>query len=80
MPRERTPRNELLYRARYNAGLTQGQLAKAVGVSRQMICQYERLHARPSPDTGQRIAYVLGLHTGLTLRVTDLFPDAEEAA
>ena len=74
VPRLIEPRNERLMAARMNAGLTQGQLAKAVGLSRQIVNQYERLQARPTPKTGERIARFLSLHTGEVMRYDDLFP------
>lgn len=75
VPREISPRNDRLYGERMDAGLTQQQLARVCGVSRQSINSYERLKASPSPDTGQRIAYVLSLYTGKVLRYSDLFLD-----
>jgi transcriptional regulator with XRE-family HTH domain len=69
MPREIKPQNNL-YRARYAAGLTQGQLAEQVGVSRQMVNQYERGKAVPSPEVAGRIIDVLGPHL-LRLSLTE---------
>jgi DNA-binding XRE family transcriptional regulator len=80
MPRLADPRNEKLMAARVNAGLTQGQLAEAVGLSRQIVNQYERLRASPSAKTGNRIARVLSLHTGEVLTYSDLFPLQRDAA
>lgn len=47
--------------ARKSAGLTQTQLAKAVNVSQSQISNYEHGVSRPSAQTLQRIADVLGI-------------------
>jgi transcriptional regulator with XRE-family HTH domain len=74
VPREITPRNDRLYTARYDAGLTQTDLAKAADVSRQRVNEYERLKAQPSPETAQKIALVLTVKTGRPFKPSDLFP------
>jgi transcriptional regulator with XRE-family HTH domain len=72
--------NETLKSARVNAGLTQAELAKAVGISRQRLNQYERLRHQPSPQMGERIATVLGVMLRKELTYTDLFPLQQDAA
>jgi putative transcriptional regulator len=80
MPRLQEPKNLLLFRARRNAGLTQAELGRRVGVSRQTVVAYERDGQIPQPKRAKEIADVFGL------RATDLFdfdglpPDEKEAA
>ena len=78
MPRPIKPNS--LYRARFNAGWTQQQLANRVGVSRQMINGYERGTATPSPKTALEIAAVLSRKTGEDFLPTDLFDLRDDAA
>ncbi len=47
---------------RENFGLTQVELAEAVGVERSLISKFETGSARPSPDTAKAIAQVLGFN------------------
>ena len=59
--------------AREKAGLTQAQLAKAVGTTAQNISQYERCIRKPKYGTLQKIASALG-----TDWYSLLVPDTEE--
>jgi len=56
---------------REHLGLTQADLAKALGVSQAQIAQWERPEARPRHTTLKRLAAVMGLHVAqLTLNET----------
>lgn len=57
-----------LRQARDRAGLSQGQLAERVGVSRQAISQLESPDANLRLSTLERVAQALGLSVDLTLR------------
>lgn len=53
--------NFILRRARFNAGLSQEQLASQVGLSRAAISDMERdASVRPNPSSAKAIADVLG--------------------
>ena len=53
---------EWLKRSRENKGLTQEQIAKAVGVDRSLISKYETGNAIPSLKKAQAIAIILGFN------------------
>jgi len=55
---------ERLREARIAAGMTQEQLAAAVGVSRPAVSQYEHGEMRPGVDTLERAAHELGVRAG----------------
>mgnify|MGYP001188978779 CR=1 FL=1 len=63
-----------LKRLRWAAGMTQVALAKASGVSQQMISDVESGVSQPSPATLKAIADVLGCSP------LDLLDDAEVAS
>lgn len=68
--------NRVRERRKAAGGLTQQELASAVGVSRQSIIAVERGRCRPAVDLALRIA------RALSCRVEDLFevgPDEPEA-
>ena len=46
---------------RKTKGFTQGELAKAVGVSRYSIMDYEKCRISPTLEVTEKIAHVLGL-------------------
>lgn len=71
MPGLQQPKNPLLRRARFDAGLTQQELADKVGVGRQRVVAYERDGVVPRVKTARRIADVFGVEP------TDLFPLVE---
>lgn len=48
-----------LRKARTDAGMTQRELANAVGVTRNHICQIEKGKTTPSPKIAQEIGRVL---------------------
>ena len=54
------PFGENLKKLREEKGLTQGQLAKKIGVKQPMVAQYERYMKVPSIITGVEIAKALG--------------------
>lgn len=54
------PFGENLKKLREEKGLTQGQLAKEIGVKQPMVAQYERYMKVPSIITGVEIAKALG--------------------
>lgn len=55
---------ERLREARTAAGVTQEQLAEAIGVSRPAVSQYEHGEMRPGLDTLERAAHHLGVRAG----------------
>ncbi len=59
-------RKELI-KARQNRGLTQGEVARAVGIDRTVYNRIERGKNKPSVDVALRIARLLGK------RVEDIF-------
>lgn len=50
---------DALFGARKAAGLTQAELAEAVGVSRTVITMYETCRSAPSLDVALRLRHVL---------------------
>lgn len=54
---------------RKEKGLTQQQLADAVGVTKRAIASYESGSRRPSPAVAERIARVLGMDLETMWRV-----------
>mgnify|MGYP001119314784 CR=1 FL=1 len=54
---------------RKEKGLTQQQLAEAVGVTKRAIASYESGSRRPSPAVAERIARVLGMDLETMWRV-----------
>ena len=52
---------EMIKHARLQAGLTQSQLADAVGTTMQIISQYERSVRNPKAETLKKIASALGV-------------------
>ena len=52
---------EALKRRREELGLSVGELARLVGVSRMTIYSYERGRRRTTPDVAYRLEYVLGI-------------------
>lgn len=54
------PFAENLKKLREEKGLTQGQLAKEIGVKQPMVAQYERYMKVPTIITGVEIAKALG--------------------
>lgn len=48
--------------ARHDAGLTQAQLAKRIGVSQQQIARLEHPDYNPTLETLQKVAEALGVH------------------
>lgn len=60
--------------ARKNAGLTQETLAKAIGVSRAAVANWEAGHARPEVENAKALGKVLGL------TLDEIFADKEQAA
>ena len=58
--------------ARTKAGLSQGELADRLDVTRSLIGQYERGVRNPKPSTLQRIADALGIS------VTELLPESAD--
>jgi transcriptional regulator with XRE-family HTH domain len=58
---------ENLRTARRRTGLSQKQLAVAVGVSQAMVSQLERGEKSPSLDLFERIAYALGVSASYLL-------------
>ena len=74
-----TTTGEKIRIARKKAGLSQGELADRLDVTRSLIGQYERGVRNPKPSTIQRIADALGIP------FTELLPESadqtpEEAA
>ena len=47
--------------ARVNAGLTQDQVAKELGVSKGTIINYELYRTKPDVDTGKALAKLYGM-------------------
>lgn len=64
-------RGKQLRTARENAGLTQQQLARAVGVSRAAVAQWETGKTSPSTGNVARIAKILGVSLDLLLGVSE---------
>jgi transcriptional regulator with XRE-family HTH domain len=58
---------EILYNARWMAGLTQAQVAHRAGVSQQMVAQYER--GRRQPSFATLTALVAGCGVDLTTQL-----------
>jgi ribosome-binding protein aMBF1 (putative translation factor) len=48
--------------ARHNAGLTQSELAKRIGVSQQQIARLEHPDYNPTLETLEKVAEALGIH------------------
>ena len=71
---------------RLQAGLTQEQLAKQVGVSKSVISFYELRERTPSPDVLIKLAsvfhvtadYLLGISKGRTIDITGLDEEDEK--
>lgn len=55
------PVNGLLYRARIEAGLTQGELAKRSGISYNVCSKTERLYTTPIPEHRVALAEAVGV-------------------
>lgn len=65
---------------RERRGLTQTQLAEAIGVSFASINRWERGHARPSPLAWQRLAHMMKTdHAGSRITASDLATSAGSA-
>ena len=47
--------------ARENKGMTQQELAKAVGVKAVSICRYERGERTPKPATAKKLGIILDI-------------------
>lgn len=47
--------------ARVNAGLTQAQVAEALGKSKNTIVSYEKYASKPDIDTAQNLASLYGM-------------------
>lgn len=61
---------------RAHLGLTQAELAEAVGCSRASIAMWETRAARPSVDMAWRIIEAAE-RDGLAMRLEDIFPRRE---
>jgi transcriptional regulator with XRE-family HTH domain len=70
----------MLREARTEAGLTQVELARRVGVKQPMIAAYETGAREPSVAQLRRIARALGLQVSLTDRPAPDYPDPDRAA
>ena len=72
--------NEQIKKLRMTCGITQVQLAKSLGVTKQSVSNWENDNIQPSIDMLIRIAeffqvstdYMLGLETKNTIDVTEL--------
>lgn len=53
--------SEAIKKARKDAGITQAELAERLGITPQMISQYERGSKKPSVETAEKIFNALGL-------------------
>lgn len=58
---------DFLRRARLDAGLTQTELAKRMGVTPQYISQYERNNRMPKTETVVKFAKALGISENMLL-------------
>ena len=47
--------------ARVNAGLTQAEAAKALGISKSTILNYEKYRTKPDIETSKRMASLYGV-------------------
>ena len=70
--------NEKIRMLRRNAGLTQRQVADAVGVTYRTYQNYEAGASKPSGGVALRLAAALGVSTDTLLGTRDL-PPAEDA-
>lgn len=74
---------DILKNLRTNAGLTQTELAKKLGVTKSVVSYYELQERTPSPDVLIRLAeifhvstdYLLGVKPLKTIDVSDLTDD-----
>lgn len=66
---------DLLKQARLEAGLTQADLAKRMGVTPQYISQYETGKRRPKYETIKKIAYALEISLADLIDWTDTLSD-----
>lgn len=75
-----------LQKTRIMSGLTQEQLAKRLGISKQTISSYESNVKKPSIITARKLArvlncsldYLLGLENSETISIQDLRPGEKE--
>ena len=65
---------DAIRRERKKAGLSQGELADRLGITRSLIGQYERGIRNPKPFTVQRIADALGIHSAYLTPVSPTEP------
>ena len=71
---------ERLHSLRTQAGMTQTELAKRLGITKSVVSYYERLERSPSPDVLIQLAdifrvttdYLLGITHKKTIDVTEL--------
>lgn len=69
----------LLRRARTDAGLTQTELARRIGVTQPMVAAWESGAREPSVATFRRLVRALGLRLELAPRPGVTFPDPVRA-
>lgn len=76
--RTKPPLRLRLRRARERAGLSQGEAAAAVGVSREALCRWE--NGDPKYDGSRsRLPYKLARLLDVHVTLDDLFPDVGDA-
>lgn len=71
---------DTLKKLRKNAGMTQTELAKRLGITKSVVSYYELQERTPSPDVLIRLAgifhvttdYLLGIDNGKIIDVSDL--------
>jgi transcriptional regulator with XRE-family HTH domain len=63
-----TTARRLIRRARYDAGLTQAELARLLGVSQSVIAAYESGRRAPTVPALERIVAAIGMEISWTLR------------
>lgn len=70
-----------LEQLRYDAGLTQKELARRSGVSLRSICRIESAGGKPTAPITRRLAETLGIApSDLAQRLTCSTPSEEQAA
>jgi transcriptional regulator with XRE-family HTH domain len=71
---QRVAFSRVLQRARRDADLSQGALARALGVSRSAVSQWELSLTTPRPATTTRLEHLLGLEPGTLGRLLGQVP------
>ena len=68
---------ERIFAARKNAGLTQLELGKKLGVSQQMIAQFEKSRRNPKLETIEKIAFALNVPVIELLGDISTYPNSQ---